>query len=321
MPSVGGLLRELHIPWPAADEGSLREAARTWHHLAETIRDNYGMANSNATSLTSNNQGAAIDAFENYWRKFGGSKGALPLAANACDAMSTACSDYASAVAATKRKIEEAGAEVLAALVLGTIGAFFTFGASEGISDSVAAGLLARVVGLIDALGQEVGGLVAAAGWVVSDALETDLAQTVLARAVAGAAVGVGGTLSADAGRNAVRQLFGDEPLSQDELRKDLITAGLAGGAAGGVLGKLGEMGAEQLSKLLSNSAGTVAESNPQLFVDMMTLSGKLAGTTGKVSSGVLASVASQLITAQQVNAEDLSRDQLEGLLERLVGD
>jgi hypothetical protein len=53
--------------------------------------------------------------------------------------------------------------------------------------------------------------------------------------------------------------------------------------------------------------------------VDMVTLANKLQGMSGKVSTGVFASVASQLLTAQQVDAEGVTSDQLEELLERLA--
>ena len=328
MPSVGSILRELHVPWPAANEGDLRTAASTWSSLAETIRDNYGIANSNATGLTSNNSGAAIAAFESYWSKFGGAKGALPVGAQACDAMATACSKYADAVAETKSKIEEAGAEVAATLILGTIGAFFTFGATEGIADSVAAGLLATVAGYIDDLTGVVGGIVAdfsailgsaiaVGGDAVADALETETAAGLGSSILSGMATGVGGTVTADIGENAIRQLFGEQPLTDGDLTKDLLIGGVFGGATGGLLGKLGDMGAEQLSKVLTNAADSVSTTNPQQFVDLMTLAKQLEGTTGKVSVGVLSSVASQLITTQQIDAEGVVSDQLQDFLER----
>jgi hypothetical protein len=131
------------FPWPAANEDALRDAATDWHRLAEAIRDNYGPASSAADSLTLNNAGAAITAFENYWQKFGGRKGALPLGAEACDAMSAACTNYARDVAAVKRLIEERALEIGAILVVGAIGAFLTFGATEAAADTLAAGLAA----------------------------------------------------------------------------------------------------------------------------------------------------------------------------------
>jgi gas vesicle protein len=130
-------------------------------------------------------------------------------------------------------------------------------------------------------------------------------------------ATGVGGTMAADSAEDAVRQLFGEQPLSSAELTKDLLIGGVAGGATGGLLGKLGDLSAEQLSKVLTNAADSVSTTNPQQFVDLMTLAKQLEGTTGKVSVGVLSSVASQLVTTQQIDAEGVVSDQLEELLER----
>jgi gas vesicle protein len=318
-PSGGQILRELHIQWPAANEGDLRSAAAAWHGLAETIRDNYGMANSNATSLTSNNAGAAIAAFESYWQKFGGKQGALPLAANACDAMSSACNQYADGVATAKHKIEEAGAELAATLIIGTIGAIFTFGLSEGIAADAAAGLLAYVVTCIDDLSALVGGIVATAGDAVASALTSEAAMSVATSTLSFAASGVGGTFFGDTAASAVQGLMGDGLISGSDLTKDMLIAGLAGGATGGLLGDLGEQSGEALSKLLMNAASTVQESDPQMFVDMMTLAKSLEGKTAKVSASVLGSVTSQLITAQQINAEAVFSDQLREQLQHLA--
>jgi hypothetical protein len=328
--SVGPLLRKLHIPWPAANENALNSAASDWHNLAEAIREASGLANSNAKGVTSNNQGSGIDAFEKYWSQFGGADGVLPAAASACDAMSTACSKYASAVSSTKHKIEEAGAEVAATLILGTIGAFFTFGATEGVADSVAAGLLATVTdfmdGLVDAAGDAVWDIsqtaatgIWAGGSVLVDALGSEAATTLTSGAISGAFTGVGGSMTSDIAADSIRSLYGDEPLSRSDLLKDLLVGGLAGGTTGGLLGAAGELTTEQLAQVLRNAADSVQNTNPQQFVDMVTLANKLQGMSGKVSTGVFASVASQLLTAQQVDAEGVTSDQLEELLERLA--
>jgi hypothetical protein len=331
MVSGPSILRDLHIPWPAANEGDLRTAASTWKSLAEDIRDNYGLANSNAQGLVSNNEGKAITAFETYWSKYAGAKGALPVAAQACDSMADACNKYASAVSETKTKIEQAGAEVAATLIIGTIGAFFTFGATEGIADSVAAGLLATVAGYIEELGTMVGAAlvdisstvawaIITAGDAVADVLTTGAAASVGSSILSGAAAGVGGNAAALAEENSLRQLFGEEPLSEGDITKDLLVSGLAGGATGGLLGKLGDMSAEQISNLLRNAADSVSTSNPQQFVDLVTLANQLEGTTGKVSVGTLATVASQLLTTQEIDANELSRDQLVDALKRAAG-
>ena len=48
---------------------------------------------------------------------------------------------------------------------------------------------------------------------------------------------------------------------------------------------ELGDMSAEQLSNVMTKAASTVQFSNPQMFVDMMTLAKILSSTTGKVRS------------------------------------
>jgi hypothetical protein len=109
---IGGLLRELHIPWPAADENKLREAADTWNGLAEAVKDAHALTTRATNSIVANNSGAAIDAFASYGRAYGAkNSGLLPLGAEACQTIVKACHLYVDAVAHTKHQIEEAGAE------------------------------------------------------------------------------------------------------------------------------------------------------------------------------------------------------------------
>lgn len=322
-PGIGGVLRKLHIPWPEADENALREAAVTWHRLAEAIRDNYGHANSAASSLTSNNEGAAIAAFESYWAKFGGSKGALLLGADACDAMSKGCDQYADSVAAVKRRIEEAAAGITGTLVIGTVGAFFTFGATEAAADVLAAEIAASAAEWIVELGLDlsttlglisdaVADAVAVGAQITADAVDSEAASSALGGFLAGAAGGVGGTTLTE----PLRQLTGQGPISPAQLAKDLVVAGLTNGT-GSMLGKLGELSAPQLSRLLSNAADSAITSDPQLSVSLQELSKQVAGTTGKVSTSVLSSAASQLIVSQHLDAMGFSQDQLQELLKR----
>ena len=331
---IGALLREFHIPWPAADEGALREAAADWHRLAEAIRDNYGPANSAADSLTLNNAGAAITAFGNYWQKFGGRKGALPLAAEACDAMSAACTSYANDVAAVKRKIEVRALEIGAALVVGTIGAFITFGAAEAAADALAAGLAASAADWIADLG--------AADWIAQ--LGLDLSTTVglisgtAADAVQGTMGALAGAVESGSYAPAVGAVAGTGfagfaggiastalagslggPVSPSQLAKDLLVSGLTAGT-GGVLGKLGELSAPQLSSLLSSAAEGVSTADPQMASSLLELSRQVAGTTGKISASVLSSAASELTVSQHLDAEGFSGDQLQALLQAVAG-
>jgi hypothetical protein len=315
MPSAGGILRELHIPWPAANEGDLREAAAAWTTLAEAIRDNHGMASSAAASLTSNNHGQAIDAFEKYWSTYGGKSGLLPRGADACAAMAKATSRYADAVSEAKRRIEEAGAEVAATLVVGTIGAVFTLGITEGAADVIAAGLTSTVADIITWFGGMVGDIVLDAAATLSEAVSSEVAQSIVAAGIVGGFAGMGGNILADNAQDAVRQLFGQQPLSDSEVAKDVFLDGFVGGGISGSLAKIGELTAPQLSALLTDSSITVRAQDPNLATEMAGLAKLLYGTSGRVTAGVLATATSQLLTAQQIDVQGIISDQLQDLL------
>lgn len=338
MPDIGDILRELHVPWPEADENALFEAASIWRNLADAYRDGCGRANSAARSLTDNNEGAAIDAFERYWNKFGDSKGALPLAAGACDAMADACTKCANEVIALKRKIEARGEEALAVLGVGTVAAFFTFGATEAVADAGAAALVATAAGWIADS--------AAADWIVEFGLDLSTSLGTLSDTLADAvaesagslanAVGtgsyVGGVASAlgtfgagSAGGVAsaaltapLSEMTGQEPDSGLKLAKELFISGVTNGV-GNVLGRLGELSTTQLANLLNNAALSVATEDPQLFTSLTTLSRQVEGVTGKLTNSTLASVASQLIVAQHVDAKSVVSDDLVDQLQRIA--
>lgn len=309
----GGL--RIPIDWPTADVAKLREAATIWRNLAETIRDNYASANSNARSLTSNNAGAAIDAFEKYWQQFGDAKnGALPAGANACDAMSTYCSRYADKVHSTRTDLEHTAWEALAEVAATTVAAFFTWGATEVVADGVIANALRVAAGIFASFASQVAGTALGVDLL---AVSFFLSSALPAAIIVGTATAVSGTFSGDTAGNAMKELLGDKPMTNAELRHDLLVAGLEGGAAGGLLGGLGDMTAENLSRLLSNAADAQMTDNPQLYYSLMTASRTLEGVTGKVAPSVLASVASQLLTAQQFDAKGVAADQLTEALER----
>lgn len=331
MPDVGGILRDMHLPWPEADENALREAAAAWYRLADAFRDGCGRANSAAGSLTSNNEGAAIDAFEKYWNKYGDrGKGALPLGAEACDAMGKACTQYADGVALAKRKIEELLAEAGAALAVGTAGAFITFGVAEGVADGVAAAILADVTEVFLDLGiwagnavELISGPAAAAidaGTIaVAGALSSDGAAEALGAGAVGAYNGVASAGLSSIADNQIRALFGDKPLSAAQVR-DALIGGAEAGSAGGVLGKLSELGQPQLAALLRNVGTSVAASDIQLSLQMMELARQVEGTPGKIAASVLTKAATQLVTVQQINADKIVEGQIPSLLKRAAG-
>jgi hypothetical protein len=301
MPSVGQVLREFHIPWPAADEGSLREAAALWQGLAEAIRAAHGSANSAAASLTGSNEGQAIEAFEKYWDRFGGARGALPAGAKACAAMSEACSKYADAVATAKSQIEEAAAELVATLAVGTAFAIVTFYASEAAADALAASLVGTASNAIIALGTYIETAVAVVSETVAEAIGE------LAAAVAASVSSSAGVLSA-AGAGALSSVVGTgygDMAGDAAVTPTDVTQAAEGGLVSGGLSDVADMGAQGLSQLLKKTATpSVQEFNQGLYQSMLKLADQLGGMTGKVSAGLASTAASQLVVAQQLNAE-----------------
>jgi hypothetical protein len=139
--------------------------------------------------------------------------------------MASTCTQYADAAATTKRKIEEAGAEVAATLVVGTIAAFFTFGASEAIADTVAASLLATAAAYIEELAatvsdlilsmgtyvtQVLADLIVTAGSSVGEALASETAASPGSSAISGSFGGVGAVTGADSTQNVFSALTGE---------------------------------------------------------------------------------------------------------------
>lgn len=335
MPDFGGILRDLGIPWPDANEDDLYEAAAAWHRLADALRDGCGRANSAAGSLTSNNEGAAVDAFEKYWNKYGDrGEGALPLAAEACDAMGHACSKYADEVVAVKHKIEESGAEVGATLAIGTAGAFFTYGAAEGVADGLSALILDAASEAITALGTAMAGVaedlsvgvVADAITAATNALDTSILTYDTTVAVGkgvtmlgnGAISGVGGAVLNDYSRNAVRELYGEKPLSSAQAASDLL-AGARDGVVGGVLGKISELGQAQLAALLKNAGKSIVDTNVQLSMQMAELARQVEDMPGKITNDVITKAATQLVTAQQINADKLVKGEIPQVIKNAV--
>lgn len=334
---IGDILRDLGVPWPEADETRLREAAQYWKQLAEACHDACEYGNRASRAVTDNNAGEAIDAFERYWNKFGDRKGALPLAAQACDELSKACDQCADAVAELKQKIEHAGEETLAAagiIAVGVVGTVVTVGVSDGIADTVAAGLVSTAVDLITTestanwiidfgtgLSETIGLLSETAG----DSIAEATASLATGGYVDGAASVVGGFGSGFAGgaagnllMDSLAGLVGQKPESGTKLLKDLAEAGLENGV-GGVLTKLQEVPAARLADIADEMARSVETSDPQRFVSLTELARQIRGTLGTISRSTLASLASQFIVTQHADATNIVSDNLTDQLDRIA--
>lgn len=72
-------------------------AADAWRRLADAARDALADAGAVAQALTSNNSGAAVDAFERRWREAAdpGFGGPLPRLVRECAGLAERCERYA----------------------------------------------------------------------------------------------------------------------------------------------------------------------------------------------------------------------------------
>jgi hypothetical protein len=199
--SVASILNDFGIPWPDADSGKARDAAKAWSALGQAATDAMSVGGSAAEALSSHNTGKAMDAFGTYWASIGGPYGVcvpgtphsmLPVLADACEELSAACSKFADEVDELKTKLEETAGEIAAALTAGALATVFTLGISDAVSGTVSTALIGTAFGSIeifgtavaDILGQAaVGGVAAAVDSVLemslTNGLKSDLGEPV----------------------------------------------------------------------------------------------------------------------------------------------
>lgn len=91
--------------WPAADEGGLRDAAKTWRDFADDVDDVTAGANKAARSIIEHNKGEAISAFDDpFWRRYyHDGHGWLKDLADAARDMAKALDAYADACTGRRR--------------------------------------------------------------------------------------------------------------------------------------------------------------------------------------------------------------------------
>lgn len=80
-------------------------AADALRRLAEAAQDALAEAGAAADALTSNNSGAAVDAFERRWREAAdpGFGGPLPRLVDGCHALAERCERYAAGLVGSLR--------------------------------------------------------------------------------------------------------------------------------------------------------------------------------------------------------------------------
>jgi len=291
---------EIGIPWPAASEGSLLEAGDQWTRLGNGILNITAPANSQAASIASNNEGKAVDAFESYWKSYGGSGGELDGLAQACHSVAQACYRCADTVTSTKRKIEETVVEVGAVLLAGAIASFFSAGATGAAADTFAAGLIAGARAVLSFL---------------FDTAVPDIAADLLTAIARVAALAMAGGFITDANLLAVdlvKTAFGEDLPPVAEQLMDVLH-GAEGGAVAGPLGDLGGMAAENVSKQLEEigdgiASGQIKVTDPAIAGKFLWLADVFAAG-GKAAADLTGTTAAQLVVNHEFSMRDLTTD------------
>ncbi|KWX00691.1 hypothetical protein TH66_03605 [Carbonactinospora thermoautotrophica] len=264
--------------WPEADEDKLREMARAWRDFADALEDVAQAGSAAAHRVTGEYEGAAIDAFAAFWRRYSdGDKGALPDMAHACRAMAQACEEYADEVARAKEQVIEQ-VTILGATILAGLGlAVATAGVSAGASAAATTTLInfCRMVGI---------------------GLSRALAQ-ILARTMVGAAFGAVEAVSVDLlVAKPMNAAFGNPvEVSLDGVAKTALAGAAGGGIAGGAAGAAVRTGSQAGAKLASTmdspiiqalAGGAAGATSEYIATGQVTTTGVLFGAIGGAAGG-----------------------------------
>jgi hypothetical protein len=299
---LGEITWEMGVPWPQADQNRLLDAGDLWTRLGQGIRDIMAPANNEAASISANNQGKAVDAFERFWSSYGGrSGGELARLAEGCGSVARACYRYADAVTSAKHKIEQAGAEFAAVLVASTVAAYFTFGATEAAAESIGSILLAAAR--------------AALAWLEVDEVPAIAADMITTFSQLGS-MALTGTFTTNVGlvaQDLVKTAFGESlPPMAEQLMADL-----KGGASGAVSGPLAEIGSSAASNVASQltrignaiASGEIKVANPAIAGSFLQLADVLSGPGGKAVADLSANAVTQLLINHELSIKDLTSD------------
>ncbi|MFJ9930935.1 RNase A-like domain-containing protein [Streptomyces misionensis] len=144
--------------WPAADEGGLRHAAKTWRDFADDVDGVTAGANKAARTIIEHNKGEAISAFDDpFWRRYYyDGRGWLKDLADAARDMAKSLDAYADFIHGVKKKLEHELEIAGATLVVGGVLSVVTFSLSEDAAVAVAAGIADAAASLGVAVSEEI---------------------------------------------------------------------------------------------------------------------------------------------------------------------
>ncbi len=295
MTSVASILNDVGIPWPDADSGKARDAARAWSAIAQAATDAMSLGGSAATTLTSHNSGAAMDAFSQYWAGIGGPYDAcvgssqtamLPVLADACNALSAACEQFADAVDQVKSKLEDTAGEIAAAVTAGAVATFLTVGISDFVSGSASAALVSAGLGAVELFGITI----------------TDIAGQM----AVGAAFGAIDTMIDQVMTAGVKAELGEQvPTGEQEL-EGLFEGSMINGVAGGVSSAVESTAKTAAIAALANIPDDVSKLAPDLTAILAGIPNALETPAGKAVTALAGDyTANSGVAALKGNAAD----------------
>lgn len=210
--AVSGVVSEVGLWWPAADEQGVRDAAARWERAAVGIDRARALGRDASVLARAHAAGAAAAAAAAAWARH---DAALGDDAASCRVLAGALTAYADAVAGAKREVVELAVAAGATVVAGVGLAWLTV----GVSSAAAAGVTAGLVAAAEAVGVQL----------------SATAASILGGALTGMAFGAVEAAAVDV---AVTQplrveVFGDGGWSAREA----LTSATAGGAIGAALG------------------------------------------------------------------------------------
>ncbi|MEV6398028.1 hypothetical protein AB0M39_25185 [Streptomyces sp. NPDC051907] len=143
------LVESMGMWWPDGDEAKLRKAATAWRNYADAVKNVRIATNTNATTLIHNNKGEAIEAFDEFWRRYSnGEKGWLQDLEGSARQMAQALEDLADDIEDVKDKIDTQLAISAGVIVAGIGLAFFTAGLAAGAAATAAATIVEFAAGM-----------------------------------------------------------------------------------------------------------------------------------------------------------------------------
>ena len=171
--------------WPEGNPDVLDAAATTWHRAATYLGEVTQVLVSAVNTMVADCSGVAFDAFYAYADQFVGLNGQstalLSVLTKSCETLSQSCTAYANQIRSRRTQVEHLAEAAGIATVVGAVLTFFTFGISDGVAESLDAGIAADLT----VTGVEFAGEVAADAGVdalpeVESELEEELAKVLL---------------------------------------------------------------------------------------------------------------------------------------------